>query len=48
MFEDKFLIETYCNHRFCIECLIQLKPNKDSLENPCPFCKQNIEFIPIE
>ena len=47
-FEDKFLIETYCNHRFCIECLIQLNPDKDASDNPCPFCKQNIEFTPIE
>jgi hypothetical protein len=47
-FEDKFLIETYCNHRFCIECLIQLNPDKDASDNPCPFCKQNIEFTPID
>jgi len=44
-FEDKYLIETYCRHRFCIECLIQINPDKDASDNPCPFCKQNIEFI---
>ena len=47
-FEDKYLIETYCNHRFCIECLIQLNPDKDASDNPCPFCKQNVEFTNIE
>ena len=43
-FEDKYLIETYCNHRFCLECLIQINSDKDKLDNPCPFCNQNIEF----
>jgi hypothetical protein len=47
-FENKYLIETYCRHRFCIECLIQLNPDKDASDNPCPFCKQNIEFTPID
>ena len=27
--DDKYLIETYCNHHFCLDCLIQLNPDKD-------------------
>ena len=55
-FEDKFLIETYCNHRFCIECLIDMNAISDSEEydekgnkiarklSSCSFCRQNIEY----
>jgi hypothetical protein len=42
-YENKYLIETYCNHRFCLDCLIQINPHKES-DNPCPFCNQHIEF----
>ena len=41
---DKYLIETYCNHNFCLECLIQLNPDKGSEDNPCPVCRTHIEF----
>ena len=42
--DDKFLIETYCNHRFCLDCLIQINPEKDEMDNPCPICRERIEF----
>jgi hypothetical protein len=38
------LIETYCNHHFCLDCLIQLNPDKGSEDNPCPVCRTHIEF----
>ena len=41
---DKFLIETYCKHHFCLSCLIEINPDKDSTDNPCPICKEQIEF----
>ncbi len=43
-YEDKYLIETKCNHQFCLDCLIKLNWEKPVDENPCPFCLQNIEF----
>ena len=59
-YEDKYLIETYCNHRFCLDCLIDMNAISDSEEydekgnkikrNPssCSFCRQNIEFTTID
>ena len=42
--DDKLLIETYCNHQFCLDCLIQINPDKDEMDNPCPMCRERIEF----
>jgi len=58
-YEDKYLIETYCNHRFCLDCLIDMNAISDSEEydekgnkverklSSCSFCRQNIEYIKI-
>ena len=43
-FEDKYLIETECKHRFCLNCLLQLNCDKDADDNPCPMCRINIDF----
>ena len=29
-YEDKYLIETYCNHRFCLDCLIDMNAISES------------------
>jgi DNA-directed RNA polymerase subunit RPC12/RpoP len=42
--DDKYLIETYCNHYFCLECLMQINSDKDEMDNPCPMCRKQIEF----
>jgi hypothetical protein len=59
-YEDKYLIETYCNHRFCLDCLIDMNAISDSEEydekgnkikrnySSCSFCRENIEFTPID
>jgi hypothetical protein len=55
-YEDKYLIETYCNHRFCLDCLIDMNAISDTEEydekgnkikrklSSCSFCRQNIEY----
>ena len=42
--DDKFLIKTYCKHDFCLECLMQINSDKDEMDNPCPMCRERIEF----
>jgi DNA-directed RNA polymerase subunit RPC12/RpoP len=42
--DDKYLIETYCNHHFCLECLMEINSDKEELDNPCPMCRERIEF----
>ena len=39
--DDTFLIETYCKHQFCLNYLIEINPDKDEIDNPCPVCKTN-------
>jgi hypothetical protein len=43
-FEDKYLIETECKHRFCLNCLLKLNWDKEADDNPCPMCRKNIDF----
>jgi len=43
-FEDKYLIETECKHRFCLNCLLKLNWDKEANDNPCPMCRKNIDF----
>ena len=40
--DDKYLIETDCCHEFCLDCLMQINPDKD--DNPCPICRKTIEL----
>ena len=40
--DDKYLIETYCRHQFCLDCLMKINPDKD--DNTCPMCRQKIEL----
>jgi hypothetical protein len=45
-FENKYLIETECKHRFCLNCLLcllKLNGDKDADDNPCPMCCKNID-----
>jgi len=42
--EDKYIIETDCNHRFCLDCLQNMNGyENENLDSPCPFCKRSIE-----
>jgi hypothetical protein len=43
--DNKYLIETECNHSFCLDCLININLDKtDPDDNPCPICNKNIDF----
>ena len=42
--DDKFLIKTNCKHDFCLDCLMQINSDKDEMDNPCPMCRERIEF----
>ncbi len=42
--DDKFLIETYCKHDFCLSCLMQINSDNEEMDNPCPMCRERIEF----
>jgi hypothetical protein len=47
-FMDKYLIETECNHPFCLDCLINMNGmDDDNPDSPCPFCRKNIEHNPL-
>ena len=45
---DKYLIETECNHRFCLDCLIHMNGTDDGrTDSPCPYCRKNVEHNPL-
>ena len=47
-FKDKYLIETECNHQFCLDCLINMNgTDDDKPDSPCPFCRKNVEHNPL-
>jgi hypothetical protein len=43
--DNKYLIETECNHSFCLDCLLNINLDKtEPDDNPCPICNKNIDF----
>jgi hypothetical protein len=45
---DKYLIETDCNHRFCLDCLINMNgTDEDRTDSPCPYCRKNMCHNPL-
>ena len=45
-YNDKYLIETQCNHRFCNDCLLDIgiSQKDEETQTPCPICRANIDF----
>lgn len=43
--ENKYLIETECEHSFCMDCLLNINIDKnDVYDNLCPICSKNIDY----